>query len=886
MSLSDDIRQFMSLREPQFEALRRLEQISEKTDYRACTLATLADTAKHVVDDKPELEFDTDFASFCFAIATGVGKTRLMGASIYLLWRLNQYRNFFVLAPNTTIYEKLKAELVISSPKYMFVGLSDFPTPRVYDGENYLSYRPTQPHLNENEATVFLFNIQKIQPSRGERDFKFHRYQELLGESFAGILQRLDDLVVLMDESHRYRAPASLEAIHHLKPALGLEYTATPKFTGNILYSFPLGKAIGRYVKTPTVVTRTNLTAADREASEPFEIAPGQSIEFPIIERLKLQDGMFLHERKKARLEEFCQARNFPAVKPFVLVSTKDTGHAKQVRSVIESASFFGGKYAGKVIEIHSKQSGEESDENVAKLLSVENPTNAVEVVIHVNMLKEGWDVKNLYTIIPLRASVSEILTEQTIGRGLRLPFPVTEKEVAEFNETEPDIVELEIVSHDRYQEIVAEAKKSNLFRVKELTDRDFKPLKTVQVPSLFPVEVNLALRTAKVEFQGITSQELASDPKKLEHVVEQVAQKQAAAIEAQHLEQAAAAAAQPAQGEMFKPGEKPPEPFDAEKFKQDLKEKLRVEIQRFAEKNIDIPRITTVVNTKEVRVEFTAKPKLTGLELVEQKLRAANLATGQERTDEAVEVLEITDPKKFLAGRLLDELDELDFGDRSFVTKAVDEYLAGLGKPEAELRKLVHLYRVSILEDLKTQIRANIRAEADVQHAVSDGFIVFEGFSKTVFAEGGTLPLRTDIPQASEIRRYMFTGLTKCLFDCSAFDSTPEKTLAEIIEDDAAVLKWLRPPVDQLPIFYGGRPYNADFVAETSTTKYLLEVKERKAIYEGDVLAKARAAIKWCEAATNADKQKPWEYKLIPDDVVKRGNDFKFTIAQAVTVT
>jgi hypothetical protein len=47
----------------------------------------------------------------------------------------------------------------------------------------------------------------------------------------------------------------------------------------------------------------------------------------------------------------------------------------------------------------------------------------------------------------------------------------------------------------------------------------------------------------------------------------------------------------------------------------------------------------------------------------------------------------------------------------------------------------------------------------------------------------------------------------------------------------------------------------------------------------------KAKAAIKWCEAASKADKQKPWEYKLIPDDAVKRTNDFKFTIAQAVTV-
>jgi hypothetical protein len=73
------------------------------------------------------------------------------------------------------------------------------------------------------------------------------------------------------------------------------------------------------------------------------------------------------------------------------------------------------------------------------------------------------------------------------------------------------------------------------------------------------------------------------------------------------------------------------------------LKEKSRVEIQRFAQKNIGIPRITTVVTTKEVRLDFAAKPKLASLEIVEQKLRATNRAAGQERTDEAVEVLGIS---------------------------------------------------------------------------------------------------------------------------------------------------------------------------------------------------------------------------------------------------
>jgi superfamily II DNA or RNA helicase len=62
-------------------------------------------------------------------------------------------------------------------------------------------------------------------------------------------------------------------------------------------------------------------------------------------------------------------------------------------------------------------------EETVQKLLTVEQNDNPVEIVIHVNMLKEGWDVTNLYTIIPLRAANARTLIEQSIGRGLRLPY-------------------------------------------------------------------------------------------------------------------------------------------------------------------------------------------------------------------------------------------------------------------------------------------------------------------------------------------------------------------------------------------------------------------------------------------------------------------------------
>lgn len=93
----------------------------------------------------------------------------------------------------------------------------------------------------------------------------------------------------------------------------------------------------------------------------------------------------------------------------------------KRSQGLYPIGRFFDGYYKDKVIEVHSNQSGEEKEDNIQKLMSLESPDNKIEIVIHVNMLKEGWDVNNLYTIIPLRTAVSMTLREQTIGRGLRL---------------------------------------------------------------------------------------------------------------------------------------------------------------------------------------------------------------------------------------------------------------------------------------------------------------------------------------------------------------------------------------------------------------------------------------------------------------------------------
>src|SRR3990172_8398355 len=104
-----------------------------------------------------------------------------------------------------------------------------------------------------------------------------------------------------------------------------------------------------------------------------------------------------------------------------MLIIARDTTHAGQLMQLIQSDQFFTGHYKDKVIQVDSSKTGAEEDEMVQRLLAVENPEEPTEIVIHVNMLKEGWDVTNLYTIVPLRAANARILIEQPIGRGLRL---------------------------------------------------------------------------------------------------------------------------------------------------------------------------------------------------------------------------------------------------------------------------------------------------------------------------------------------------------------------------------------------------------------------------------------------------------------------------------
>src|SRR5882672_8022210 len=316
----------LSLRPPQRLSLEILDRITEIVPPNKA--ADLAAALEIIRSEYPTVtDFEREFPSICFALATGVGKTRLMGAFISYLHLAHGTNNFFVMAPNLTIYNKLITDFTPNTPKYVFKGIAEFATdtPEIITGDNYEAKAGT---LFDQflRCKVNIFNISKINSEvRGGKAPRIKRLSEYIGESYFEYLANLKDLVLIMDESHRYRASAGVRAINELKPVLGLELTATPFVETsrgplafkNVIFDYPLGKAMADgFVKEPAVVTRRDFKPAGMSGEE--------------IERLKLEDGIRLHESVKVELETYARETDNSIVKPFLLVIARDTTHASK----------------------------------------------------------------------------------------------------------------------------------------------------------------------------------------------------------------------------------------------------------------------------------------------------------------------------------------------------------------------------------------------------------------------------------------------------------------------------------------------------------------------------------------------------------------------------
>lgn len=866
----------MSLRTPQKEALSYLDAISSHCDYQKNSKSEIESVASEYCEKQRKIKVDDkfDFPSFCYAMATGIGKTRLMGACIYYLYKTKGYKHFFILAPGNTIYEKLRKESNPSHPKYIFKGLeAEMGRPKIYDGENYETYPARFEQMSlviekTSEIQIFIFNIGKIFNSKTDTQFNFHKFKETLGASFADVLAQFDDLVICMDEAHRYYAPASMKAINYLKPVLGLEFTATPKSTTNVIYSYDLARgAVEGYLKTPVVMGRSNM-AGYSDAD---------------IEEMKIRDGLTLHEHRKAILKEYCSDNNLPYVKPIVLIACKDTNHAKEIRALIDSDKFLSGKYIGKVIEIHSNMKGEETEENIRLLLSIEKNDNPVEIVLHVYKLKEGWDVNNLFTIIPLNAAKSDILAMQTIGRGLRLPFGE-----ATGNE---DIDTLDIVAHDHYRELVDEIKNSDIFRYRDLDKSVVEPTDSVDVSS--PVEEGqLTLFDMALTDAGVKSFTQVEDEKTQEELYSSYL-KMFGEVQQRKTQQDSG---QLTLFDMFTPDDQPAETVatpagttaptsqnTTEKKPMSKDEFVRA-VKEYSVKAISVPKILVQTTSTVTFNRFEVKRTIPDFEVAMAKIERFDAINQQLLSSVDAQILEVDDALNTLACMLLDSISELSYDDADFIIDIVEQYLPQIDSDPEQQRKIARRYASLIVNDIRKQIYEHMDKKTYDVHIVQKDLILFRKFNKSVKKEDGLVKFDKPFTDKSNIKKYVFTGYKKSYYPMNAFDSDTERLLSIILEEDPDVVRWIKPPLNQLGLFWqAGQQYNPDFLVETKDGKYMVEVKAANEVTAVDVVAKAREGIKWCRFASMADPdKKKWEYRLISDDNIQIGNTCKYTLGTA----
>ena len=381
--------------------LDRIESIASRLELREPNKEALESivfaSARHYEIDRepPPFEAVAD-------IATGVGKTYVLAALIEYLAQ-DGIRNFAVIAPGRTILQKTIGNFTAGHPKSLLAGMEV--SPIVITSDNFATPAMRAAMDQPDEVKLYVFTVQALLKPESKIGRKTHKFQEGLGAAFYAHLQGLNDLVVFADEHHTYYGPAFSNAVRDLRPRMLIGLTATPhKKTplDQIIFRYPLAAAIAdKLVKTPVIVGRKD------DRSDPLT---------------KLTDGVTFLTRSRKPSNVTAQGTGRNPSPPSCLLSHPTSRRRTSTGKILRSAEFFGGAYTDKVLVVHS----DAPEEALEALDALELPANPYRIVISVGMLKEGWDVKNVYVIASMRASVSEILTEQTLGRGMRLPFGAT----------------------------------------------------------------------------------------------------------------------------------------------------------------------------------------------------------------------------------------------------------------------------------------------------------------------------------------------------------------------------------------------------------------------------------------------------------------------------
>jgi len=396
-----------------------VESIASTLDLRRPNVAALHALARALdgADDGAEIVAD---------LATGVGKTYIAGGLLEYLYE-SGVRNVVVITPGSTIQRKTIDNLTPGRAKYLrglqcnplVITLDDLDRGIVGDALG-----------DDTRLKVFVFTVQSLLRPDTKENRRAYRENEQIGPSIAQYLRDCDDLVVIADEHHVYFSSTAKKfqaAIQDLRPRALIGLTATPHEktpASSIVFHYPLADAIADgYVKVPVLVARHD-GASDI--------------------RTQLADGVALLDAKAEAMRAYCARTHSDYVEPVMFVVANSIDEANRIRDVLAGPDLLAGD--DKVLVVTS----EEPDETLRLLDGIENPGSGIRAVVSVSMLKEGWDVKSIYVIAAVRALESQLLTEQILGRGLRLPFG--------HRTGVPILDSVEVLSHHAFGELLAQA--------------------------------------------------------------------------------------------------------------------------------------------------------------------------------------------------------------------------------------------------------------------------------------------------------------------------------------------------------------------------------------------------------------------------------------------
>lgn len=396
-----------------------VESVGHTLDLRAPNLAALDALAQSLDTAAPGTEMVAD-------LATGVGKTYIAGALLDYLAE-SGVRNVVIVTPGSTIQGKTIDNLTPGHRKYLR-GLRCNPVVITLDD---LERGTVAAALDDpNAFKVFVFTVQSLLRPDSKDARRAHRPHETLGVAIYEYLQAADDLVVIADEHHVYysgNAKKFQAAIDDLHPLATIGLTATPHEATEpkIVFRYPLAEAIADgYVKIPVLVAR-NDGVKDL--------------------RTQMADGVALLDAKAAVMNAYCAQTKKTPVQPILFVVAQTIDEANDIRDLLAGPDYLGGD--DRVLLVTS----EEPDKTLALLDTLEDPGSPIRAVVSVSMLKEGWDVKNIYVIAAVRSMESQLLTEQILGRGLRLPFGS--------RTGVPMLDTVEVLSHHSFADLLKQAR-------------------------------------------------------------------------------------------------------------------------------------------------------------------------------------------------------------------------------------------------------------------------------------------------------------------------------------------------------------------------------------------------------------------------------------------